>query len=686
MTRRLSNIIFIITLLILAWFYHYDQIVKKRPQSVHAWRQSDCASIALNYYQNGMHFFKPEVHNLTSDNGKSGYAATSEIPILYYSVALLYKIFGYHEYLYRLLNTLIFLIGLFYLFRSFNFMSHDFFWSIVLPLGILSSPLLIYYGNNFLSNSTAFSFTLIAWYHFFKYKRNAPKIYLIYSLSFFFLAGALKVTALLSFFSLCIVFLLEITHLINFRTEKKIFRSPSLFGFSALAIFLLIFSWIIYAHKYNQLHDCTYFSTTTFPIWSLNTEGIKAVLHNIKIVWLSEYFSLSFLILLAILTLFILAHLKSAERFLLFILGLSFFGSLFYFVLQFWTFKDHDYYLINIYIIPVFIFLTAFNLALKKYPRLMASIAFKVVFALFLCYNFYYASEKLSQRFTGYMNEEYINIKDVYDSKVFLNQIGVLPGDTIIFLPSETHIPLYLMNLRGWTNYRDARFNRGEPVPYNADSAGIEKSIKNGAKYLFLYGQDELLNIKYIKAYARHILGIHNNLLVFDLLDTTLNFSLFERKIGDTYFCDMESLSEDGNFMIGRNNSWHFGNKETRNKEASFSGEFSLKLNKEHPYGATILIDSMKFNEKVKISVWKKANDPKKGTIICSDEDPLVFYNHSIKRTDSILNGWIMITKEFRIPAELNYMPLKVYLYNENAESVYFDDLKIEFYRSEINF
>ena len=684
MTRRLSNIFFIIILLVLAWFFNYHEIVKERPQSVHAWRQTDCASIALNYYQNGMHFFKPEVHNLTSDDGKTGYAATSEIPILYYFVATLYKIFGYHEWIYRLLNILVFLIGLFYLFRIFNMMSHDFFWSLVLPLSVLCSPLLIYYGNNFLSNSTAFSLTLIAWHHFFKYKRNAPDVYLIYSLIFFFLAGALKVTALLSFVALCIIFLLEITNLVNFRSEKKIFRSPYVFGFSALFIFIIIFSWIIYAHKYNQAHECTYFSTTTFPIWSLDTAGIKAVFQNIKLVWLGEYFSQSFFIFLGILCIFILVFMKSAERFLLFVLGLSILGGVFYFILQFWTFKDHDYYLINMYIIPVFILFTAFSLILKKYPRLMSSIGFKLVFTAFMVYNLYYAEEKLTLRYHSYMNEGYQQIKDVYDSKDFLKQIGVLPGDTIIFMPSNNHIPLYLMNLRGWTNYRDARFNREEPIFYNADSAGIMKSINNGAKYLFLNGQDELTNIGYIQSFARHIIGKHNNLLVFDLRDTSLNFKIKESKTRESFFCNMEDMSKDGKFMINKNHPGRFGNPETISPDESFSGNYSIKLNKEQAFGATILIDSMIYNEKVAISVWKKSGTSNIGTIICSAENSSVFYHSSISQTDSTVNGWTLFTKEFRIPAELDNKPLKVYLYNEKDKSVYFDDLSIAFYRSEL--
>ena len=106
-----NTLYFLLVLILVSLFYYYPKIVLKRPESVHKWRQSDCTSLALNYYQNGMNFFQPQTHNFTSDNDTSGYCATSEIPFVYYFVAILYKIFGYHDFIYRLFNTLIFYLG-----------------------------------------------------------------------------------------------------------------------------------------------------------------------------------------------------------------------------------------------------------------------------------------------------------------------------------------------------------------------------------------------------------------------------------------------------------------------------------------------------------------------------------------------------------------------------------------------
>ncbi len=160
---------FLFFLLLLAVLYNYPSILLKRPQSVHHWRQSDCASITLMYSQTGMHFFEPQTHNLTAAGNTSGYNATSEVPLQYYFIATLYKIFGYHDFIYRLVNTLIFLLGLFYLFKTCYALFDDFFWSSAIALFFFTSPVLVFYGNNFLSDTSALAFALIAWHYFFRY-------------------------------------------------------------------------------------------------------------------------------------------------------------------------------------------------------------------------------------------------------------------------------------------------------------------------------------------------------------------------------------------------------------------------------------------------------------------------------------------------------------------------------------
>src|SRR6185295_5297449 len=68
----------------------------------HSWRQADTAAIARNYVINGFRLLYPQVDwgGLTP-----GYVE-SEFPLYTYSLALLYGLFGVHEWLGRLLTAL----------------------------------------------------------------------------------------------------------------------------------------------------------------------------------------------------------------------------------------------------------------------------------------------------------------------------------------------------------------------------------------------------------------------------------------------------------------------------------------------------------------------------------------------------------------------------------------------------
>ena len=48
------DVCFFTVILGMGLLYGYQDIVKLEPQSVHVWRQTDCTSLAKNYYQNGM--------------------------------------------------------------------------------------------------------------------------------------------------------------------------------------------------------------------------------------------------------------------------------------------------------------------------------------------------------------------------------------------------------------------------------------------------------------------------------------------------------------------------------------------------------------------------------------------------------------------------------------------------------
>mgnify|MGYP000187149210 CR=1 FL=1 len=613
-----------------------------------------------------MNFFSPQTHNLTSDGGTSGKCCTSEIPILYYTVAALYGIFGYHEYIYRIFNTLLFFLGLFFLFRLLHYLLKDVFWSIALTLLFFTSPVLVYYGNNFLSNSSALAFSIMGWYYFLRFYSESGNRKFYLAVIFFILAAAFKVTALFSLFAIIAMYIWELLGRRKFKGDKKLFDRNVPFFLPIVSGLFLICFWLGYAYFFNKQHRSTYFSTTVFPIWDLDMSGIRGVLDNIRQIWLDQYFHISVLLFLAICFLFVIVFFRKNNAALLFCVLFISLEVIAYILLQFWTFRDHDYYTIDIYILPVLIIVTTFDTLKRNFFNIFNSPISKIAFALFFLFNVYSARQKSNDRYNGWMND-YSQNKDIYEITPYLRQIGISAADTIISIPDRSHASLYLMDQKGWTEYTDEKFNAGTRIHYNQDSAGIQTSINRGAKYLILNGISLLKSQPYLQNYCTSLIGWYNNVLIFDLKN---------RAIEETFYCNTETLSADGQYFTGGTDSALFEYGNSRTDKFFHSGKYSSRLNTDLPYGMTMKFKNVKSGEIFRISVWRKTTGQAKGGLVASSS-PNKYYNndYAVLKTDSA--GWQKISIICVIPPELDGQELVVYAFNPDGEAEYFDDLEI---------
>ena len=136
-----NNLLLLLVLIILFFLNSYNTTLFLRPSSIHQWRQADCLSIAKNYYEEGMNFFQPKIHFQGPKEGK----AVSEFPILNFTAAYLWKIFGEHEYLYRLLGYVIYLTAIFFLFNLLLRINiRPLFCFLIIGI-VLTFPLITYY-------------------------------------------------------------------------------------------------------------------------------------------------------------------------------------------------------------------------------------------------------------------------------------------------------------------------------------------------------------------------------------------------------------------------------------------------------------------------------------------------------------------------------------------------------------
>jgi hypothetical protein len=126
------------------------------------WRQCDTASIARNFYYYGMNIFYPQV--LTS-GATEGYIGETEFHLYPFTVAILYKIFGVHEYLGRLVSILAFCGGAFFLYKLSRKYTNEMV-AIIALLFYTFNPYIFFYSRSFQPESTMLFLSITMLYFF----------------------------------------------------------------------------------------------------------------------------------------------------------------------------------------------------------------------------------------------------------------------------------------------------------------------------------------------------------------------------------------------------------------------------------------------------------------------------------------------------------------------------------------
>lgn len=507
MKKFLAPLIFIGLLLLVADHYSYFEIIHKRPQSLHSWRQTDGASIALQYYNNGMDFFNPQVLFQVGDLETTG-RTVSEFPGLYYLIAILWKIVGYNDIVFRQVSTLIFFLGLFALFRILQRTLKDNFWAMAIPILFFTSPSVVYYANNFMMDIPALSFSLIGWNLFFKFLDTGKQRTFIWAFFFFMIAGLLKIPALMSPVALCGIYVLGACKIIRAEWISKL--KLNLVTISTMLVcFGVVASWYLFAIHYNEVHQTTFFSTRTFPIWEMSKAEILAVWEKVSRIWYMEYFSVSVQLLFLFAFLWCMTNALKQTRLLLWMNIILFLGVILFLLLWFLCYENHDYYIISIMILPLFTMILFMDHLNREHHEVFRSKLIRALFVLFLIFNINYTEIRLDKRFStlDWMNADYLRFRDVHKITPYLREIGIKQTDKVISLPDQTpNLTLYLMNQPGWSQAFD----------YNMDSTDIYRHISLGAKYLILT-ESEPLSRPYLKSYLSNKIGEYGSVSIFKL-------------------------------------------------------------------------------------------------------------------------------------------------------------------------
>ncbi len=416
-----------------------------------------------------MVFSEPKTHWQGEGDG----GAVSELPIINYTVAFLWKQFGKSEGLYRCFNYAIFILGIFVLFKTLVQKTHytwlSFFWVSCL----LTSPLLVYYSFNFLADVPALIMAIMSFCLLLKAHDGGGKPTLYLSLITGTLAALLKASDAVIILLISLLFILEITGLTKKLGIKTIFGGVW-WPFLALALSITaIVTWYSFAKDYNTLHKSALFLVGILPIWEMDTPAVMLNLSALLADKFAIFLNRPMLLLFVLMNVYIWFNFRLLEPILKLsycIVGVFF---IIYILLFFKVFDNHDYYLTNLMIFPVVNFfclgmiLRSKNWSISLNKWVMTAIILLVVFnglyaAAFyrsrtikgdkLCYWYPFLTpiEKDIAEYQAWTYEQNMNILEMVGPK--LRELGVGRDELVISIPDfSPNNSLYIFDQKGYT-------------------------------------------------------------------------------------------------------------------------------------------------------------------------------------------------------------------------------------------
>lgn len=469
-----------------------SRIVNFGPRSIHIWRQADCASYALNYYQNQKPFFEPQTHTLT---GKDGHTV-SEFPVIYYIAGGLYSFFGPQEIIIRLLTFSIFLFGCScLLLTGFEFYSNK--WLALFPaLVTFTSPYLYYYGLNFLPDVPALSLALAGTYFFVLYLRKQTFGWAFIAAFCFCIACLLKISAGIAPVAIAGALVTQFLF-----SKKTALPKGDWWKLTLLFVFIIApnLAWVMFAKHYNMTNGTGQNLLGLYPLWDADKNEIIYILKRIYTEW--SRVILHPVLWVALLPLIGITVWRRNQVPSLYLLTLAFvcIGALTYSVLWYRAYLDHDYYMINPFIAVVWILLIG-CLVIDRHIAARKLWAAPIAAALLLL-GIVHCANVQKYRYSApvyqYVKESY------YDIEPYLRKIGVSRLDKVMSVPDVSpNITLYYLNQPGWTE------------AFNGDQYNINFFASQGAKYLIVGDTAYLQNPLYAN-HAGEKIGEHKGIFIY---------------------------------------------------------------------------------------------------------------------------------------------------------------------------
>lgn len=425
-------------------FNHFNE----RPMGVHQGAQCDRASIALNYYHNGLKLLYPEVHENRCKDG----IVSCEFPLTNYLTAILYKCINDDEKYFRIITFLFVSIGMYALFLLFCLYVKSI--TAYLLLFILNaSPILLFYASNFIPDASALGLSLVAWYLFFRLfiphpylpniKKGGYAVFFILSLT---LAVASKTTCLIQWMTMAILYLLS-----NLKGLKIALSNKKLLLSSLLLSLILPIAWQLWARHLGRLHNSEFFILHIPLITDVSVykNAWSVYLGN----WPQETFTGPLKYLVCALLIFPFFIKKYISNTLWFITTINTFGSFCFMAIMINQFMYHDYYVLCL-LPSVALSWLAIATAVKSIKSNLwwLKLSFVLLLLMALKIQFDNGRSNLESRYTSgsYWEQSQQKTIDYTLFKSKINRLGISRKNCVLVgFDGAPNNVLYLLDLNG---------------------------------------------------------------------------------------------------------------------------------------------------------------------------------------------------------------------------------------------
>ena len=474
---------------------NYSYLINQ-PISLHFIRQTDSISFILYYLaKSSFNFFDLGNLNLSFVDGKT----SCEFPIIYYLVFIVFKIFGIHFVIIRWFSLLFSIVSIHYLLKLSFFILKNKFLSMVSVLLVISSTVYRYYSINFVPDSFAISSSFIALYYFFEFTESSKKSLMIFSLFFFTLSALIKIYFGVYLVAACVYLLI---------TNKEYVKMILL---SSLLCFGIIVFWYAYSIYYNKIYHSNYYLTKSLPIWQMNKKEIEEISYYITDYWYTKYYLPTiFHVFLGFGIVIIIPLLNKFIRKYNLFLFLCFIGSIFYFLLFFKQFKDHDYYFLPfipfLFLLTIFSIFKVLNFNKNKYVVISISLLLFVTAVL----GFNYSTLNMNRRFNNSIDQFSIVGYQLADIDLFTKQNSVSSDSKFIIVGDKTkNASLIFLNRFGWIY---PSFNNSlDNLQYNLPKADYLLILKPSENKIPASIKEQLANCERITFNSNHIYSLRKH-------------------------------------------------------------------------------------------------------------------------------------------------------------------------------